>query len=384
MALSKIKSDSLADTAVHGRRNMLINGSFAVAQRGTSFTNLSTSTSKYYSDRWELALHNSGDTRLKSEQLKNQAPDGHYYTYKVSCTTADTTQDANNQVYLEQQVERYNINHIKYYVADADKVTISFWVKSNTTGTYGLSVKLSNGGSNHVSTSTRVYPTTYTIDAADTWEYKTKTITLDTSTTPTKGGSQSDFGTSVLFWLAAGSSRDDNTVDTWRGNNNQTATTVTANDIGGSTSNYWEVTGVQYELGDTATPFEHRSYGEELALCQRYFQIWGGKGKDFHALAMWNVSAADSSCVITFPEMRASPSATRVGGVANTSGGAVATSNWATYYAGAWRGCDALTMGTFGKAHARLDCQPNNDGGSGGARGLYGGTGCYFELSAEL
>ena len=252
---------------------MLINGSFSVAQRGTSFTELSTSTSKYYSDRWELSLYNSGDTRLKSEQKTNQAPDGHHFSYKVSCTTADTTQDVNNQVYLQQHLETQNILHLKFYEANPDKLTLSFWVKSNTTGVYGLTLKISDNNSSDDNSATRIYPTTYSISSADTWEYKTVTFTLDSDTGQTRPSTLNGYGMSVTFWLAAGSSRDGNTADAWRDNNNQTTTTVTANDIGGSTSNFWEVAGVQLEVNDKASPFEHRSFGEELTLCQSIFNL---------------------------------------------------------------------------------------------------------------
>jgi len=247
-------------------RNMIINGAFSIFQRGTSFT--SQTGVAYHADRFETQAHNVGTGVYKAEQ-STEAPDGFYHSLKYSCTTADTSQDANNQFYIQQQIEAQNIYHLKFYEVSPDSVTISFYVRSNTTGSYGMTLKLSDNNSSDVSTDTRIYPTTFTISSADTWEKITKTITLDSSTSETRP-TGNNMGMALVIWLAAGSNRQGATADAWAGNGNAT-TTVDADDFLGSTSNNFYLTGVQLEVGETATPFEHRSYGDELARCQRYF-----------------------------------------------------------------------------------------------------------------
>ena len=274
MALSKIRNDSLADTAVHGRRNLIINGAMQVAQRGTSFT--SQTGVAYHLDRFETQAYNVGTGVYKAEQ-STEAPDGFYYSLKYSCTTADSTQDANNQMYIQQQIEAQDVYRLKFYEASPDSVTISFWVRSNTTGSYGMSLKLSDNNSSDSSTATRLYPTTFSISSADTWEKITKTITLDSSTSETRP-TGNNFGMALVIWLAAGSSRQGATADAWA-NNGNTTVNVNAEDFLGSTSNNFHITGVQLEISDTATPFEHRSYGEEEKLCQRYY--WQSKSTEF-------------------------------------------------------------------------------------------------------
>jgi len=264
MALSKILPASQEQYA--GARNLIINGSFSIFQRGTSFT--SQTGVAYHADRFETQAYNVGTAQYKAEQ-STEAPDGFYHSLKYSCTTADTSQDANNQFYIQQQIEAQNIYHLKFYEANPDSVTISFYVRSNTTGSYGMTLKLSDNNSSDSNVGTRIYPTTFTISSADTWERITKTITLDSSTSEVRT-TGNNFGMALVIWLAAGSNRQGATADAWADNGNAT-TTIDADDFLGSTSNNFHLTGVQLEVGE-ATPFEHRSYGDELRRCQRYYQ----------------------------------------------------------------------------------------------------------------
>ena len=285
-------------------RNLIINGAMQVAQRGTSFT--SQTGVAYHIDRFETQAYNVGTGVYKVEQ-STEAPDGFYNSLKYSCTTADTSQDANNQFYIQQQIEAQNIYQLKFYEANPDSVTISFYVRSNTTGSYGMSLKLSDNNSSDSSTDTRIYPTTFTISSADTWEKITKTITLDSSTSETRP-TGNNMGMSLLIWLAAGSSRQAATADAWADNGN-TATTVDADDFLGSTSNNFHLTGVQLEVGETATPFEHRSFGDELARCDRYFQSYDLSGSYVGLCAAQCASSTESLAAMTFrTPMRASPS----------------------------------------------------------------------------
>ena len=373
MALSKIRNDSLADTAVHGRRNIVINGAMQVAQRGTSFDE---TDGTYGLDRIinPNAAAYTTDPQWTVTQGDGYPEIGLPNSYKLTTDVAGSGGSNLDISFMAYKIEAQDLARFNWGGTNPKKAVLSFYTKCSKTGTYGLFIYNPTSGNEFI--------TSYSVTTADTWQRIEIVIPADTGAVNSTGSSEG----CRIEW------RSDCTGTALQSSNDTAWKTLTsARSVSGNVSlfnsagNTVEITGLQFERADeVATPFEHRSYGEELRLCERYFQIWGGKGTDFHALAMWNVSAGDCSCVISFPEMRASPSATRVGSVNNTSGGSVGTSLWSTYYAGAWRGCDSLTLGTFGKSYARVDAQPNNDGGSGGARGLYGGTGCYFELSAEL
>lgn len=265
--MSKARQLAQKPTQPTGRKNFLINSGFQVAQRGTSFT--SQTGVAYHLDRWEMLAYTMG-TGVYSVEQSTDAPDGFTYSNKIACTTADTTQDANNQMYFQQQIEAQNINWLKFYEANPDSVTVSFWVKSNRTGSFSATLKLSDNNSSENNSATRIYPFTYSISAANTWEKKTETITLDSSTGETKP-TGNNHGMSILFWQGAGTNRDGATADAW-GNNGNAGCASDNLDLLGSTSNNWYVTGVQIEAGTVATEFEHIPYADELHMCKRYFR----------------------------------------------------------------------------------------------------------------
>ena len=249
-------------------RNLIINGDMQVAQRGTQFT--AQSGVAYHLDRWEINAYNLDTGRYQVDQV-NDAPDGFKKSLKYSCTTANGSPNVNEQLYAQQQIEAQNVDWLKFYHASPDKVTLSFHVKANNTGTYGAALKLGDNNSAENSGDTRSYPFQFTISSADTWEKKTITITLDNDTNQTKSTGV-NFGMAVQFWLSAGTDRDSITsLDAWTGNNNQTSG-VANKTFFSSTNNNFFITGVQLEKGDTATDFEHRSYGDELNRCMRYYQ----------------------------------------------------------------------------------------------------------------
>ena len=280
----------LTNSQIGGRRNLIINGAMQVAQRGTSFT--SQNAVAYHLDRWETSGFNMGDGVYRVDQ-STDAPADFMNSTKIACTTADTSQDANNQMYFQQQIEGLNCSHVNFFVSNADTITLSFHVKSNRTGTYSFALKLSDNASVENNTSTRIYNTTYTISVANTFEKKTITIPLDTngSTKVTNN----TFSMAIQFWLGAGSNRDGAGAGAWGANGN--AATASANlDILGSTDNNWYITGVQMELGSQATPFEHRSFGEELALCQRYYyRVQSSAEANIAAGNAWDARSSDYS-----------------------------------------------------------------------------------------
>ena len=246
-----------------GRRNLIINGAMQVAQRGTDINNV-TSTS-YTADRWKLFKIDADQMVLDYDNVSD-APDGFSNSLKITVATAETTVDASEWNMINQPIEGQNLQHLKAGTSSAQDLIVSFWVKSSVTGTYTVSLYCPDFSG---SPNRKYYGTTYTIDTADTWEHKTVTISGNTNSGDTIANDNTE-GMRVGFMLGAGSNFTSGTSDTWgsadgwaAGINNNFVTTLNAT---------WLITGVQLEVGSVATPFEHRSYGEELALCQRYFQ----------------------------------------------------------------------------------------------------------------
>ena len=283
------------DDGALSNRNMIINGAMQVAQRGTSVSGL-TAGAYGAADRWELGTNLQGTWTFSQE---TDAPDGFSNSSKVLCTTANASPDANGYITFRQRIEAQNLQHLKYGTSSAVDLTASFWVKSNVTGTYTLSVENEDNPNNN--------GRTYTINAADTWEYKTLVFSGDTS-----GGINNDNGTGIefQFWLGSGSSRTSGTFteNNWTTTNANRVSSSQVN-LASATSNYWQITGVQLEVGDTATPFEHRSYGDELARCQRYYY------DTTHSISIYVTANGYYGVPVTHPvEMRASPSGTISGG----------------------------------------------------------------------
>ena len=311
LANDAITTAKVADTVNLGRRNLVINGAMNVAQRGTSVTGV-TGTGYYTVDRFSTDL-----TTLATWSISQStdAPEGFAYSLLHDCTTADASPAAGDTFRLSYRFEGQDLQHLQKGTSSAKSCILSFWIKSNKTGTGQFNIRDidNNRGINK----------TYTIDAADTWEKKTILIEGDTT-----GTISNDNGSS--FWLLwVFNSGTDNTSgtfnDAWHAFDWTDVNAAGTLDIGASTSDYVKITGVQLEVGDTATPFEHRTYGEELALCQRYYQTYlsGETNASFCVLQVW--SANNSYGGITFPTMRTIPTHVFSGEYALLSGGSVAT-----------------------------------------------------------
>ena len=303
------------NTAVLSRQNanpLIINGDMAVAQRGTSFT--SQTGVAYHLDRFEVSGYNMGDGVYRVDQSTDvPAGQGFVNSNKISCTTADTSQDANNQFYFQTQLEGTATSLLNYFVASPDTVSIAFWVRSNRTGTHSLALKLSDNGSIENNTATRVYNKLYTISSANTWEKIVCAIPLDSSTSETKV-TGTGFAVAVQFWMGAGTNRDGAAAESWIDNGN--ATTASANeDMLASTSNDWYITGLQMEVGDfdvnSIAPFQHESFGDSFARCQRYFQKYTQPPLIGSANA--NNSVARASIGLFPVQMRVAPTASQSG-----------------------------------------------------------------------
>jgi len=272
--MSTIKTNAILDasggntTTINGAtptayntmgKNRIINGAMEIDQRnaGASVT-VPTGNDAYNIDRWNA--QNDTDGTLTVQQ-STTAPAGFRNSLVFTTGTADTSLAAGQIAFCRHIIEGYNIADLAWGTSDAKTITISFWVRSSLTGTFGGS--LTNGDNN------RSYPFTYTILSADTWEQKTVTVAGDTTGTWGVGTGR---GLSLWFGLGVGSTYS-GTAGSWSGLSYFSATGATS--VVGTSGATWYITGVQLEVGSVATEFERRPYGTELALCQRYFEVIG-------------------------------------------------------------------------------------------------------------
>jgi hypothetical protein len=241
-----------------GFRNRIINGAMVIAQRATTATaNLTTAASGLFiADRFRAVI-TAGTGVFTFAQDSSLYPTGFTYSLKSTVTTAYTV-TGTDRYEISQLIEGYNIADLSWGTASAQTITVSFWVRSSLTGTFGGVVQNANADYN--------YPFSYTISVANTWEQKTITITGPTTGTWATDNTQ---GLKVVWSLGCGSTRL-GTAGAWsatryEGVTGQTQLIAT----NGATFN---ITGVQVEKGSTATAFDYRPYGTELALCESYFQ----------------------------------------------------------------------------------------------------------------
>ena len=256
--------NSMTPTAdsLQGFRNRIINGDMRIDQRnaGAAVT-VNSSTSTFFAVDRFLGRGEATDGVFTAQQ-DSSAPVGFVNSLKATVTTADASIGSTQRYQIQQRIEGTNISDLAWGTANAKTVTLSFWVRSSLTGTFGGSLFNSDGS--------RSYPFTYSILVADTWEYKTVTIAGDTSGTWL---TTTAIGIGVNFSLGAGSSVL-GTAGAWAGTL-YVGATGQVNLIATSGATFY-ITGVQLEVGSVATPFERRPYGTELSLCQRYFQAVKG------------------------------------------------------------------------------------------------------------
>jgi hypothetical protein len=245
--------------SLQGFRNRIINGGMQIDQRGGGASvTVNAGTNFYAVDRWPA----SGEAAdgVFTVQRSSVVPAGFTNSLLVTVTTADAAIGATQRYFVEQKIEGFNVADLGFGSVNAQTVTLSFWVRSSVIGTFGGT--LSNG-------SNRYYPFSYTINAADTFEQKTITISGDTTGT---WGTSNAVGVEVLFSLGCGASLK-GTGGAWT-NSAFLAPTGSVNLIATSAATFY-ITGVQLEAGSVATPFERRDYGRELIMCQRYYQLIG-------------------------------------------------------------------------------------------------------------
>ena len=302
MPLSKIQGTNGQVVPNLGRRNILINGAMQIVQRGSTTFAHDGTTSGYSLDRFNMAL---GGTHEQLDGTLAQAADhptsANGKSLKWTTGTAETSYDADEYIYLTQKIEARNVQHLNYSTSSAKTITVSFYVKSSITGTYALGLYKPDNVA-------RIFNKTYTISSANTWEKKTVTFVGDVSGTSINNDNGQ--GLWVTWHLAAGANAKGASsssgwvnyagLSNWADGQGTNAVMTTA-------SATWQMTECQVEIGSTATEFEHRSFGEELSLCQRYyFQKINGNGQSV-GIGTY-ISSTQLRTYVDFPTtMRAQP-----------------------------------------------------------------------------
>ncbi len=241
-------------------KNLVINGAMTVDQR-----NQTTTATGYTVDRFSVAKSNFDELVIAiTQDTDNPSGNGFAHSLKLAVTTAESAIAADELLYLDTRFEGQNIQHLCYGTSSAKSLTLSFWVKSPLAGKHSVNF--------YQSTPVRSNLQSYTVSSANTWEYKTITIDGDTS-----GNIANDTTAEIiLFWPLAGGSDYHGTPHTGWGAYTGTDDFMFSDQVNlaGQTGNFF-LTGVQLEVGEVATPFEHEDIGTTLAKCQRYYELWG-------------------------------------------------------------------------------------------------------------
>jgi hypothetical protein len=244
-------------------RNLIFNGAMQIAQRNTSVTTITTNDAVLTADRWKITTGSLGTWTMNVES-NGPTSTGLRNSSNLICTTANTSPPASSYLIFKQDMEGQMMQSIKKGTPGAEQVTVSFWVKSSNTGTF-IAEMIDNDNSRSCSKS-------YTINAANTWEKETITFPADTT-----GELDNDSNRSMElnFWFGAGSTFAGGTLQTSWGASVSNARAAGQLNLANRVGNYIAFTGVQWEVGPVATPFEFRPYGTELQLCMRYAQQIG-------------------------------------------------------------------------------------------------------------
>ena len=272
MAIDKVVSASITDGTITSSdlasgtienqsafKNIIINGDMSVAQRATSASSL-TSSGYHALDRFRCVIVTAGTWTI-SQSTTVPSGQGFATSMKWDNTTADGSLGASDFVSVQQFIEGQNLQYLKKGTSSAESLTVSFWVRSNKTGTYILELKDNDN--------TRAISQSYTISSADTWEKKTLTFAGDTTGTLDNDNNASFL---VQFALAAGSDYTSGSLQTSWGAETTANRYVGQVNLADSTSNEWYMTGLQVEVGTAASDFEFLPTDVNLLRCERYFQ----------------------------------------------------------------------------------------------------------------
>lgn len=344
-------------------RNVITNGDFIINQRGGATTNL-TGGGVWFADRFFAQI--SGTSIVVSGSRSTDVPSGTTFSTSIKYDTTTAATATDHFTRLTTRIEGYEAKRIGVSTS-GNKITLSFWVKSTRTGTHtvGLSTGY-RGGTNYAQAGITL---SYTINSASTWEYKS--IAFDSYDTGGSAAWNSDnnIGLEIAFVAGQGSGVGDNTaLDTWQDFASDDyvhpKSTSDNNNWGTSTSDEWFICGVQLEVGETATPFEHRNYGQELALCQRYFRKLKVNNANDYSFIRYNQNINSYlGNVKLLPPMRAAPTGSLT---------LVQPSNAIHKPSVRW---DTVSSSTFGTSpfHVDLEISPStNDGLNSIALYMYG------------
>lgn len=284
----------MTNSQIGGRRNIVINGAMTISARATSVSSV-TATGYRTVDRFKPNINTMGTYTISQSTT---APTDFNHSLKIDCTTADASPASGDSLTIQHRIEGNNLQHLNFGSSSSKAITLSFFVRSNKTGTFVVQAYLADTG--------KQWGKTYTINSADTWERKT--ITWESSANSATINDDSGDGMILTWYLGVGSGRTSGSAQTdW-------TTYATADEavgqtvnIADSTSNEFYLTGVQLEVGNQSTPFEHLSEGENQRLCQRYYY----KAQNFYGGI---INASNTSLVRqynTFPvQMRNTPTVT--------------------------------------------------------------------------
>ena len=252
-----VNGNAYPSSGALSNRNLIVNGAMRISQRSTSLTGETGGGYKCL-DRFRIGIVNLGTWTYTQS---TDAPAGFSRSFKCECTTADASPAAGDLFNIQHRMEGQELQRLKKGTSSAESFTVSFWVKSNKTGTYNLQAEDLDNSRNNVRQ--------YSVESANTWEYKTLTFDGDTT-----GALDNDNEHSfrLLWWLGSGTNYSSGTTpSTWVAANGADVAVGNVN-LADSTSNVFYITGVQMETGSVTTPFEHLTYNDDLARCQRYYQ----------------------------------------------------------------------------------------------------------------
>jgi len=347
---------SFNSASTFGFKNRLINGAMVIDQRNAG-ASVTPTNGQYTLDRWAADVSQASKfTVIQS----STAPAGFSSSLLVTSSSTAYTVGTNDYFALHQFIEGFNTADFNFGLASATSITLSFWVRSSLTGTFGVGLR---GASN-----TRSYTATYTISTANTFEYKTITIPGDTSGTwLTNNG----VGIGLFFSLGVGSANSI-TAGSWQSVNATSPTGATS--LVGTANATLYITGVQLETGTVATTFEYRPYGTELALCQRYFQTWGGTSI-YETTAVGVITGSTTAeLVLQYLTMRTAP-----------TGSVSAASDWNTSDGSGGGTCSAITFDLSALRSIRVNAtSPTVTVGRGAYLRAAATANARLTLSAEL
>jgi len=287
MAITRIGNPAIADVREPNFRNIIINGGMDLAQRGTSQASVGSTSGYFTVDRFQYAKGGTVNGVFTMSQ-DTDVPSGQGFakSLKMDVTTADASIGANAQYNIRQRIEGQNLQYLKKGTSNAESTTVSFWVKSNKTGTYIVSLVDTDNS--------RTISKSYTINSASTWEKKT--ITCDGDTTGTLDNDNA-VSLDVMFRLGVGSDFTSGTLATsWESTTNANVAVGQVN-LADSTSNEWYITGVQLEAGSVASDFEFLPVDVNLQRCFRYYE--GGDG-NANAVNIYGVTSRICETIADF------------------------------------------------------------------------------------